>query len=79
MFWKKKKEQIELQEPSKPAPRPIEVFTYGNRLSLKGQVAPDFTSDIIQVTRNDDYVTVYFDEGQIEVPANQVIIVRRNV
>ena len=79
MFWKKKKENIELQEPPKPAPKPLEVFTYGNRLSLKGQVAPDFTSDIIRVDRTGDYVTIYFDEGQIEVPANQVIIVRRSV
>ena len=78
MFWKKKSESnIVLEEPSKPAPKPLEVFTYGNRQSLRRQVAPDFESDIIRVERDGDYITVYFDEGQIELPANQVIIVRR--
>lgn len=80
MFWKKKKEQtIELQESPKSAPKPLQVFTYDSRMSLKNQVAPDFNSDIIRVDRNDDYVTVYFEEGQIEVPKNHVIIVRRNI
>ena len=53
------------------------VFTYGNGQSLKQQVAPDFTSNITNVVKEGDRITVFFEEGYVEIPANQVIVVKR--
>lgn len=53
------------------------VFTYNNGQSLKQQVAPDFTSNITNVVKEGDRVTVFFEEGYVEIPANQAIVVKR--
>ena len=53
------------------------VFTYGSGGSLKQQVAPDFTSNITNVVKEGDRITVFFEEGYIEIPANQAIVVKR--
>ena len=53
------------------------VFTYGNGRSLKQQVAPDFTSNITNVVKEGDRITVFCEEGYIEIPANQAIVVKR--
>lgn len=53
------------------------VFTYGNGRSLQQQVAPDFTSNITNVVKEGDRITVFFEEGYVEIPANQAIVVKR--
>lgn len=53
------------------------VFTCGNGRSLTQQVAPDFTSNITNVVKEGDRITVFCEEGYIEIPANQAIVVKR--
>ncbi len=68
--------KIELEEPVNDYPS-WSVFTYGSSRSLKQIVAPDFTSNILNVEREGDFIIVFFEEGYIELPADQAIIVKR--
>ena len=55
---------------------PISAFVYGEPYGRR-ILAPDFKSPLTKIERHDNYVTMYYDEGEIDIPADKVIIVRR--
>ena len=69
--------EIKQEEQVKTYPTWSVFTTFGSGRSLKQQVAPDFTSNIKNVVKEGDRITVFFEEGYIEIPANQAVVVKR--
>lgn len=67
---------VELEEPVKTYPK-WSIFTYDSARNLKKLVAPDFESGIMNVKRDGDVITVFCEEGYIDLPADKVIVVHR--